>query len=137
VQSLMEENGFDQRRYVEPYAGGAAVALHLLFESSVPRVSINDIDPSVFAFWWAVRNQPEELCRRISMVRVDVEEWHRQKAVQRAEHPSSMDLAFSTFFLNRTNRSGVLLGGRYRRQGAARQVEDDGSFQSPNTDRAY
>ena len=111
VLSLIEMNGLDQTAYVEPYAGGAAVALHLLLETNVPRIVINDVDPSIYSFWVAAKDHSEELCRRVFDVRIDMEEWRKQKAVQEARNPCCIDLAFSTLFLNRTNRSGVLLAG--------------------------
>ncbi len=40
-----------------------------------------------------------------------MEEWHRQKTVQDDPNASKLELAFSTFFLNRTNRSGIIRGG--------------------------
>ncbi|MBB4635514.1 DNA adenine methylase [Longimicrobium terrae] len=100
--------GYD---YAEPYAGGASVALSLLFEQYASRVHINDLNPSVFAFWNAVLHDTDSLCARIRDVAVTVDEWHRQKAVQQATDPEQLDLAVSTFFLNRTNRSGIIEGG--------------------------
>lgn len=111
VESLIDLNSIDGGTYVEPYAGGAAVALHLLLQTSVPRIIINDVDPCLYAFWRAVKDSPEHLCRRISSVSVDMSEWHRQRAVLLGTRPSRLDLAFATLFLNRTNRSGVLLAG--------------------------
>ena len=97
--------------YVEPYAGGAAVAAQLLIEQHVPQVWINDIDPLICTFWQVLKNRPEELCRRILDTPLTIEEWDHQRAVQLSSDPEPLDLAFSTFFLNRTNRSGILLGG--------------------------
>jgi len=111
VGALIEANGLHQASYVEPFAGGAAVALHLLLETNLPRIIINDIDPAIYSFWVTVKDDPEELCRRISNVQIDLPEWQKQKSVQAAKDPSRVDLAFSTLFLNRTNRSGILLGG--------------------------
>ena len=36
--------------YVEPYAGGASVALHLLINGYVKEITINDLDRAVYAF---------------------------------------------------------------------------------------
>jgi len=83
----------------------------MLLEYRVPEVWINDHDRSVFAFWFAVKRHPEELCRRIRAIRLTVAEWRRQREVHLAQSPDLMDLAFATFFLNRTNRSGVLRAG--------------------------
>lgn len=98
--------------YVEPYAGGAAVALYLLMEEKVSSVTINDSDRAIYAFWHSVLNETERLCRRIRNANVTVEEWRAQKDIQRhADTASLIDLGFSTLFLNRTNVSGILDGG--------------------------
>lgn len=111
VNALIKVNDLHQATYVEPFAGGAGVALHLLLETNLPRIVINDVDPAIYSFWLTVKENPEELCRRISDVNIDITEWQKQKAVQAAKNPCRIDLAFSTLFLNRTNRSGILLGG--------------------------
>src|SRR3546814_3532800 len=43
--------------------------------------------------------------------RVTMAEWRRQHDVQNDHDADSLDLAYSTFFLNRTNRSGIIFGG--------------------------
>jgi DNA adenine methylase len=100
--------GYD---YAEPYAGGASVALTLLYEEYVSNIHINDINRSVFAFWYSVLNETEELCRRITDVELSIDQWRLQKDVQTATDPDILDLGFSTFYLNRTNRSGIIGGG--------------------------
>lgn len=98
--------------YVEPYSGGASVALFLLLENFVQRITINDKDRSIYAFWYSVLYQTEALCRLIKDTPVTLEEWKRQKDIQAIkESVTLLDLGFSTFFLNRTNRSGIIKGG--------------------------
>lgn len=98
--------------YVEPYSGGASVALFLLFEGVVERITINDKDRSIYAFWHSVLNKTEQLCSMIENTDITVEEWRRQKDVQiRKKSANLLELGFSTFFLNRTNRSGIINGG--------------------------
>ena len=111
VKMLFIHNNLVGYDYVEPYAGGAGVALSLLYEEYASHVYINDLDQSVFAFWYAVLNETDELCQRIANTAVTMKEWERQKEVQRTMDADRMDLAFSTFFLNRTNRSGIIEGG--------------------------
>ncbi len=111
VKMLFLCNGLVGYDYVEPYAGGAGVALSLLYEEYASHIHINDLDQSVFAFWHAVLNETDELCQRIANTAVTIEEWEHQKEVQRSTDVDQMDLAFSTFFLNRTNRSGIIDGG--------------------------
>jgi DNA adenine methylase len=111
VKLLMLENNLVGSEYIEPYAGGASVALTLLFEEYASHVHINDLNPSVHAFWGAVVEEADELCARIEAAEVTVREWQAQREVQESEGVARIDLAFSTFFLNRTSRSGVLGGG--------------------------
>ncbi len=111
VKLLMLENDLVGAEYVEPYAGGASIALALLYEEYATHIHINDLNPSVYAFWKAVLDAPDEICSRIENVAVTVDEWHRQRAIQDEDDPDAVDLAFSTFFLNRTSRSGVIGGG--------------------------
>ncbi len=108
---LFRANDLMDGDYVEPYAGGAAVALALLFENYAARIHINDLDRGVYAFWRAVLCDTDALCRRIAEVPVDMETWERQRAVYDATDPDPLDLAVATFFLNRTNRSGIITGG--------------------------
>ncbi|MBB4722733.1 DNA adenine methylase [Xanthomonas euvesicatoria] len=111
VEKVLELNGLFGGTYVEPYAGGAAVAMELLIRGLVKRIHINDLNPAVHAFWSAVLTDAERLIRRIEKCNVDMDTWQWARTVQQEASPDTLDLAFSTFFLNRTNRSGILLGG--------------------------
>lgn len=111
LKLLLLENDLIGRDYAEPYAGGASVALSLLFEDFVDTVHINDLNPGVYAFWCAAAFDASTLCERIESTPVTVDEWHRQREVHMSLDPDPMDLAFATFFLNRTNRSGIINGG--------------------------
>ncbi|EKD29013.1 MAG: DNA-methyltransferase, partial [uncultured bacterium] len=98
--------------YVEPYAGGASVALYLLMEGKVSNITINDYDRSIYAFWYSVLKKTDELCELIEKKEVNIENWKKAKEIQKNKKKAKLlDLGFSTFFLNRTNRSGILCGG--------------------------
>lgn len=112
IKRLFEVNDLCSGTYIEPYAGGASVALSLLFEKYAGRIKINDIDRSIFAFWHCVLNETDALCRKIMDTQVTMDEWNAQREVQRhKEEADLLELGFSTFYLNRTNRSGILKGG--------------------------
>lgn len=101
-----------QGHYVEPYCGGASVALFLLLEGFVKKISINDKDKSIFAFWYSVLNKTDELCNMIENVELNTTEWQKQRSVQlNKENVELLTLGFSTFYLNRTNRSGIINAG--------------------------
>jgi DNA adenine methylase len=98
--------------YVEPYSGGASVALFLLLEGYVSKITINDKDRSIYAFWHSVLNKTNQLCQLIEEAEISITEWKKQKEVQnRKEKADLLELGFSTFFLNRTNRSGIINAG--------------------------
>jgi DNA adenine methylase len=110
--AILRENGLNDVQYVEPYAGGAAVALALLFEEYASVVHINDLSRPIYAFWHSVLSDTKELCRRIEIVNVSMTEWRRQRAVyENSRNADVGDLGFATLFLNRTNRSGIISGG--------------------------
>lgn len=103
--------------YVEPYAGGASVALSLLFNEYASTIVINDIDRSIFGFWHSVLHKTDELCRLINDTPVTIKTWDIQREIQKnKQRQGLLKVGFSTFFLNRTNRSGILnagiIGGR-------------------------
>src|SRR5258705_4088691 len=81
VAQILDENRLTDINYAEPYAGGAAVALALLFEERAAAVHINDLSRPVFAFWHTVLNHATELCRRIDRVKVTMQQWRKQRAV--------------------------------------------------------
>jgi DNA adenine methylase len=111
-KQVIRENLLYDGIYIEPYAGGASVALSLLFNEYVSKIVINDIDRSIFAFWHSVLNRTYELCKYISDTTVTIDTWQTQKQVQKLKREQDLlNLGFSTFFLNRTNRSGILNGG--------------------------
>lgn len=112
ILNLLRINGLQGATYVEPYAGGAGAALGLLLTGQVSRIVINDLDPAIYAFWKAVTNHSDDFAHLTMSAKLNVDEWHRQKAVYaNVERSDHLSLGFATFYLNRTNRSGVLNGG--------------------------
>jgi len=109
---LISSNKLNDGDYVEVYAGGASIAWALLFDGYVKRVHINDISRPIYSFWKSVLRHTDQLCRLIQDTPITIEERSRQKAIQsNPKKYSVLELGFSTFFLNRTNRSGILSGG--------------------------
>lgn len=97
--------------YAEPFAGGAAIPLYLLAQGHVKDIYINDIDESIYCFWYSVINETEHLCELIDKTDITIDEWHRQKAIHLSNNASIIERGFSTLFLNRTNRSGIIKAG--------------------------
>ena len=112
VRCLIEKNALLDGTYVEPYVGGGSVALSLLFNEYVKDIYINDKDIAIYAFWHSVLHEPETLCKLIKDTPVTVETWFKLRDYQdKTDNVDLLHLGFSTFFLNRTNRSGILKAG--------------------------
>lgn len=112
IAQLMNANGLVGGHYLEPYAGGAGVALELLFDGWAKHIHINDLDPAVYDFWVSVTSQPEAILKLLHDTPVTMDQWFYWREVLRGtiEVPQ-VARGFATLFLNRTNRSGILKGG--------------------------
>lgn len=112
VNFIIEKAGIKQGIYIEPFAGGAGVALALLLNNKVDNIVINDIDIAIYAFWYSVLNYTGEFVQLIKDTPVTIEEWRKQKGIFISKNQENLlELGFATFFLNRTNRSGILKAG--------------------------
>ena len=111
VALVCEKNNINGH-YIEPYAGSASVALYLLINGYVKEITINDLDHGVFAFWHSILNDTERFCRKIKNTDITVENWKKfKKNHSNPKIVNLFDLGFATFFLNRTNHSGIIDGG--------------------------
>lgn len=96
----------------EPFAGGAGAALSLLFQEETPEIFINDGDPAIHDFWWSLINRPDDFIRTLDSVRVNMSEWKRQRETYRSSRRMSrLRRGFAAFYLNRCNRSGIIIDG--------------------------
>ncbi len=112
IKSVIQLNKLSDGVYVEPFAGGAGIAIELLLQEYVSRIYINDISRPVWAFWHSVLTNTEAFVRKIRRTTLSVAMWDRQKRT--FSHPTDHDdleLGFAAFYLNRTNRSGIFNGG--------------------------
>lgn len=111
-QLMMQYNNLSGGHYVEPYAGGASVALSLLYDEFASEVHINDFDYRIFCFWKCCMSRTDELVELIHNTPVNMDTWRDQREIRRnPKKYKQLEIAFSTFFLNRTNRSGILKAG--------------------------
>ncbi len=112
IKTIFEGNGLCDAHYVEPYAGGAGIGLSLLLTEYSRHIYLNDISYPLYCLWDTILNNTEYLTRRISNVRVTSTTWRRQKRIVKSPHEHApWEVGFAFFFLNRTNRSGIVTGG--------------------------
>ena len=98
--------------YYEPFAGGAGLALKLLFKGDVSEIKLNDLSPSIFSFWKVLLKEPDYLLDFVDCCPLTIEFYRKQREIVR--NPRSFGrnaLAAAVLYLNRTNRSGILEGG--------------------------
>jgi DNA adenine methylase len=111
---LLAQNSFSNKpAYVEPYAGGAGVALGLLLEGYVSNIYINDYDPAIYSFWeYCIKKHHKKLVEKIRKTEITIDEWRKQVSIyNNPKRKEGFGLGFAAFFLNRCNRSGILKGG--------------------------
>tara|TARA_R100000656_G_scaffold125026_1_gene105069 strand:+ start:3606 stop:4484 length:879 start_codon:yes stop_codon:yes gene_type:complete len=112
ISRLIRENNLVDGHYLEPYAGGAGVALDLLFHKYASHVHINDADPAVYAFWVSCTQYSKDLLELLGSTPINMDEWFKWRSILRGEITSSIvEKGFATLFMNRTNRSGILKAG--------------------------
>lgn len=106
---ISRQNNLIGGTYVELYAGGAGAALNLLFSGIFDRIHINDLDYRIYSMWNAILNEPDQFIKLIEETPISIEEWHKQKEIyEQGQRVHGLLLGFSTFYLNRTNRSGII-----------------------------
>lgn len=112
LAEIIKYNKLDGGEYVEPYAGGAGAAIELLISKTVSRIHLNDSSYPIYCYWRSILHESDKFCRLIMSASLTIEEWHRQREILlEPQNYSLLEVGFSTFYLNRCNRSGVISGG--------------------------
>lgn len=112
VKRILEENHLLECTYMEPFSGGAGLALKLLMNNDVKKIVINDFDFAIYSFWHNVLFDTDRFCEDIKNITVNLKEWEKQKEIyNNKDNYSIYEIGLATFFLNRTNRSGIIKGG--------------------------
>lgn len=144
-EKVIQEHGLKKLTYVEPFAGGAGAALALLFSDKVENIVINDLDKAIYSFWRSAIFDSEKFIKKIFSTPITITEWKKQRAVYTNLNSRRFDLGFATFFLNRTNISGILDGGpiggldqkgkwkidaRFNKEGLAKKINQLGLYKN-------
>ena len=141
IRATIYKNRVQGCTYVEPFAGGAGAGVKLLTEGHVDRIIINDRDRAVYCFWKSIMQRTSKFVERVMNVELTIPEWEKQRDVYRSPvRRSEFDLGFAAFYLNRCNRSGIIvkagpIGGiaqtgkwkidaRFNREGLAGRIDE-------------
>lgn len=112
VSDLIKMNFSTPPVYIEPFAGGAGLAIKLLEKGDVSRIYLNDLDKSIYSFWYSILNYTDKFVEKIVSTEITIKEWYIQKMIyEQSGSMSILERGFATFFLNRTNRSGIIQAG--------------------------
>jgi DNA adenine methylase len=112
LAATLVANDLRPELFVEPFAGGASVALELLATDRVERIALADADPLIAALWKTVFTGPDRdfawLCRQVEQIDLDLAMWERMKYTRwRADRTR----ALAGLYLNRTSFNGSLYRG--------------------------
>ena len=108
-KDVIETNNLRGCTYYELYAGGSAIALDLLLSNVVQQIVLNDADYHIYSLWNSILNDTDNFLRKLKNCTISIQSWkrHRNIYLDHTNH-SELEVGFSTFFLNRCNRSGIL-----------------------------
>lgn len=129
MEYMIDQLGHQGGTYIEPFAGGAGIAMELLLRNVVSRIVINDYDKAIWSFWKAILTETDRFVEEIRTVPLTVDEWQKQHEILVTQNDKySFELGFAAFYLNRTNRSGIIKGGVIGGQEQAKDWKMDVRF---------
>lgn len=109
LEDIILLNNLEGCTLYELYAGGAGASLNLLESGMCGKIVLNDLDMHIYSFWYSVLYETDEFLKLINDSPVNVENWHKQRMIyEKPSDHTALEIGFSTFFLNRCNRSGIL-----------------------------
>ena len=112
LSSIRTINRLGAHAVAEPFAGGAGASLSILYREDAHEIHINDIDQAIHDFWWTIVNRPRPFLALLRSTRVSIAEWRRQRdTYRRKSGVSRLRRGFAAFYLNRCNRSGIIMNG--------------------------
>lgn len=112
LEDVILLNNLEGCALYELYAGGAGASLNVLLSGICDKIVLNDLDTHIYSFWKSILDEHEDFIKLIEQTPIDLPNWNQQREVYFSpEQYSSIEVGFSTFFLNRCNRSGILQAG--------------------------
>lgn len=116
VQHTININQLNNAIYCEPFCGGSGLAMSLLLHNDVNSIILNDFDIAIYSVWHAILTETERFINALNSTSITITEWNQQNLIyknaqENTQQDYDFNLGFAAFFLNRTNRSGIITGG--------------------------
>ena len=111
IEAIIASQDKSINTYIEPFAGGAGIGISLLLNEKVENIIINDLNKGVYSFWRAICTETDKFLSLLEKTSINKETYLIQKNIYQSSNKYSLEYGFSTFFLNRTNYSGILDSG--------------------------
>lgn len=105
IAEVLRLNAIRPKLFVEPFAGGASVALELLNQGLVEAIALGELHSLVACFWKVVFKDSEWLIDQIQKIPVTLKQWHYFRS---GRFRTNRERALACLFLNRTSFSGIL-----------------------------
>lgn len=120
---IVRRFGSTKPAYAEPFCGGAGAAVNLLVDDAVAALYLNDADHRIYSAWRAMLHETDRFLSELQTVDCSLKTWEKCLEIvhRKPQDIYSFEVGFAAFFINRTSRSGVLLGsgpiGGYHQEG--------------------
>ena len=95
MELLIRQTGHLGGTYIEPFAGGAGIALELLEKEIVGDIVINDFDKGIYSFWRAILSDTDRFINDIRNIGLSIDEWNRQRQIIDNCNRYSYELGFA------------------------------------------
>ena len=81
METTIKKIGLVKGTYIEPFAGGAGIAIELLEKNIVNQIVINDLDKGIYSFWRAILTETDRFIENIRRVPLTITEWKKQREI--------------------------------------------------------
>ena len=105
-------NELGDRSIAEPFAGGAGASISLLYLEETTEILINDFDKAIHDIWWSIVHHTSAFLKLLDETQANMCGWRKQRKIYKdRKNRSRIRRGFAAFYLNRCNRSGIIMNG--------------------------
>ncbi len=104
------------KEFREPFFGGGSIGFYVKQYRKANKLTANDLNYELYCFWTSVRNNIEQLCEDITIIKQTYsngKQLYREILERRNDDLSELQRGIDFFLLNRISFSGVVDSGGY------------------------